>query len=595
MNYTCYWLRYPDLRHLAFLGLVRHYNEYGRFERRDLSCGSMSDARKLSNIEIMLRAGDVQSARDLIQRIDVDDDTVRMACYMMRYTDLRHLTLSGLREHFERHGRNEDRSHSCEGFSIDAIDTFRRHLANGERGVVVHPTFVKGIHQVVFGALVSNGKCYRNINSVDVYFHMSFHMHYTDATIGLFNRMVSLFPNASHYVKIDCDTYIKDQYALAMFLQARSPLYWGSCENTMNMLRVDGAPFSYAQGGIYSLSRSVVRPVVAQAAVIANSQNRMAIVGHLSNEDAMIGAACRRLNISLTCAGWVVSSFGYSSTSMAYHPHLPKCKMKEYGGSGPKHIDMVITACRGSCAHLVRNLQWFSSRNIVVHVHLYQKCGPNPPCLELGRLPLGSFRSVALENVGRCDHTMAHFMYKYYDSMADMVFFVKDTLSSWNFPKTSQSSMLSIASLYGYSCATPLYRESIGTMKSYLPKSYISPSVHASESDNGTAFLHISWEDFLRAHHVPKRRHLTVCYGGSYMVRRGLVRRHPKSLYGRVMASLSRGNNIVESHYMERLWAELFTDAYRMNCAKRSKMCITTYKKSMFCYGPEFLDVRGCL
>ena len=338
-----------------------------------------------------------------------------------------------------------------------------------------------------------------------------------------------------------------------------------------------------------------MRPVVAQAAVIANSQNRMAIVGHLSNEDAMIGAACRRLNISLTCAGWVVSSFGYSSTSMAYHPHLPKCKMKEYGGSGPKHIDMVITACRGSCAHLVRNLQWFSSRSIVVHVHLYQKCGPNPPCLELGRLPLGSFRSVALENVGRCDHTMAHFMYKYYDSMADMVFFVKDTLSSWNFPKTSQSSMLSIASLYGYSCATPLYRESIGTMKSYLPKSYISPSVHASESDNGTAFLHISWEDFLRAHHVPKRRHLTVCYGGSYMVRRGLVRRHPKSLYGRVMASLSRGNNIVESHYMERPWAELFTDAYRMNCAKRSKMCITTYKKSMFCYGPEFLDVRGCL
>ena len=594
MNYTCYWLTNTDLHHLAYHELIDHYALYGRFENRPMSCGNLNiHEKKFMRLNENLQNGNIIEVMKIMNKIDSEDSFVPLACYSMRYKDLRNFSANELRDHYEQFGKNEERSRSCEGFNIATIDKFRHSLITRKK---VSTKSIFGVsnkfHGVVFGALVSNAKCFRGISTIDVYFHFNIEhiQNILEATIGLFKKMVKLYPKASHYVKIDCDTYIKDQHALATFIKDRSPLYWGGCQNTLNMLRIDGKPLSYAQGGIYSLSARVVKYVIAQAQIIDNSQ----AIGPGHNEDAMIGAACKRLNISLTCAGWIVSNFGFSSTSIAYHPHLPKCNMKEYGGLTPKSIDLVITSCKGSCSHLARQIHWFTTHNMIVHVYLFEKCGVNSHCLNLANLAIASFRAIKISNVGRCDHTMAYFLQERYYSLSDIVFFVKDTLSSWNFPRTPKSSMLSIASLYGFSCATPLYKESLENMNRYLPKTYSSPSVHMHSSDD-TPFLYSSWEDFLYQHNVSQRQQLTVCYGGSYMVRPALIHKYPKYFFQKISMSLSRGNNIVESHYMERLWADLFTDSYGIYTKKRKKMCTIAYNKEVFCSASDYINVRGCI
>jgi phosphate transport system protein len=61
------------------------------------------------------------------------------------------------------------------------------------------------------------------------------------------------------------------------------------------------------------------------------------------------------------------------------------------------------------------------------------------------------------------------------------------------------------------------------------------------------------------ASHVETRRYLPVCYGGGFVATRPAVHRVPKIAWERIVESLSRGDNVEESHYMERMWAALLT------------------------------------
>jgi hypothetical protein len=61
------------------------------------------------------------------------------------------------------------------------------------------------------------------------------------------------------------------------------------------------------------------------------------------------------------------------------------------------------------------------------------------------------------------------------------------------------------------------------------------------------------------ASHVETRRYLPVCYGGGFVATRSAVHRVPVIAWRRIVESLSRGDNVEESHYMERMWAALLT------------------------------------
>ena len=68
---------------------------------------------------------------------------------------------------------------------------------------------------------------------------------------------------------------------------------------------------------------------------------------------------------------------------------------------------------------------------------------------------------------------------------------------------------------------------------------------------------------------LPPREHrrilaqalLPVCYGGVLAARTSRLLRVPRTVWQRMRASQSRGNNVEEAHYMERLWAPLLTPA----------------------------------
>ena len=58
---------------------------------------------------------------------------------------------------------------------------------------------------------------------------------------------------------------------------------------------------------------------------------------------------------------------------------------------------------------------------------------------------------------------------------------------------------------------------------------------------------------------VEERGFLPVCYGGGFVATRSAVHRVPKIAWERIVESLSRGDNVEEGHYMERMWAALLT------------------------------------
>jgi hypothetical protein len=53
-----------------------------------------------------------------------------------------------------------------------------------------------------------------------------------------------------------------------------------------------------------------------------------------------------------------------------------------------------------------------------------------------------------------------------------------------------------------------------------------------------------------------------VCFGGNFMTSLGTIQNSPVRNWTAIVDSLSRGDNIEEGHYMERLWAHLFSPAF---------------------------------
>ena len=53
---------------------------------------------------------------------------------------------------------------------------------------------------------------------------------------------------------------------------------------------------------------------------------------------------------------------------------------------------------------------------------------------------------------------------------------------------------------------------------------------------------------------------MPVCYRGSFAVQKKQFLNHRKEAWEKMVSSLSRGDNIAEGHYSERLWASILSD-----------------------------------
>ena len=139
----------------------------------------------------------------------------------------------------------------------------------------------------------------------------------------------------------------------------------------------------------------------------------------------------------------------------------------------------------------------------------------------------------------------------------------------------SMPEMISIAQTLGFACQ----EEQIW---GYSPDSFFK-ICHPSAYMNWTAMAPYSRESYVRlprddnsefssrngknlqeyiqnlAIPEPESGIAPMCFGGNFMFHAKYIRQHPKDLWERIEKSLSRGNNIAEGHYMERLWAHLLS------------------------------------
>ncbi|KAH8047230.1 hypothetical protein JL722_13214 [Aureococcus anophagefferens] len=209
----------------------------------------------------------------------------------------------------------------------------------------------------------------------------------------------------------------------------------------------------------------------------------------------------------------------------------------------------------------------------VREVYVYSKCGRAP----VGA-PNGSI-ATTLPNVGRCDHAYAHHVRRRRKRLRRLVFFLKDS--------SLHGSRADFRHLSVPACdmARAAARERAGLRLRPRPTSaaayhdtevlldfgHVAEHHHAWEqrgATNATApyFKHANVRAFLDAEPAVEAALrlgpvapcvAPVCYGGTFAAARDRILDVPEKAWAALERALTRGDNIEEGSFVERLWAPL--------------------------------------
>lgn len=184
------------------------------------------------------------------------------------------------------------------------------------------------------------------------------------------------------------------------------------------------------------------------------------------------------------------------------------------------------------------------------------KCG--------NRLPL---TNVSTRNVGRVDHSYLTYITRHYHDLADATLFVKD---SWTrqgdrdlfsrVPHLPLEEMRQRSD--GFQCGRQyLIWHDCSALGAFRIDRY---SKAWDRTTTGVRFKSrfASFHEFHRnmTARWSAKHSCAVCYGGVFAARRERIRRVPLATWEALRTSLERGDNIEESHFVERLWAMLLSD-----------------------------------
>ncbi len=231
-------------------------------------------------------------------------------------------------------------------------------------------------------------------------------------------------------------------------------------------------------------------------------------------------------------------------------------------------ISVVLAFCLGDLAWLRSYLQGFEIQNITI----VSKCGLQP---KAEHLPEGAV-VIQMENVGRSDHTIAHWMTKLVQSEKEafntkdeeIILFLKDNLLV-HAPGTMRSlaTLLNITSSDGFGCALEPKGRSFLHLTDFLTHFHMGgykgavKGKNRPQNDYKEAVFkskHVNMAAWLRDMGISLPRPLTpVCYGGIFAVKKSQIAKVPKHIWSNMESSLARGDNIEEGHFAERTWAGL--------------------------------------
>lgn len=244
----------------------------------------------------------------------------------------------------------------------------------------------------------------------------------------------------------------------------------------------------------------------------------------------------------------------------------------------------------------------YNNMNISIKsVHIISKCG-----VAVEGIP-ESLKAITtievLPNVGRCDHSYAHYINTILDKHVpvpppksesqkseeqnSVVLFLKDDMSNGNIHQgphvrnswNDMESMVRVAtSSNGFACGTVIkpdatvgrssYHKTDGLMTFAMKRYKRTGQGTANETtmfESNFANLQ-SFVDKLDIGPLPKV--VQVCYGGVFAASVSSIRKTKASVWKTSENILSRGDNIQEGHYMERTWGMLLAaplETYQMD------------------------------
>ena len=301
------------------------------------------------------------------------------------------------------------------------------------------------------------------------------------------------------------------------------------------------------------------------------------------------------------------------STDNRGHPAL-------HAGDRPLgETEIVLAYCSASLAWLMGTLDKLSQVGAnVTRVNVVAKCGkkprarppaaPSPPepvraarpadapapsrlSAWAGASELPRHATVeTVENVGRNDHTFARFLAARYCTLPASILFLKDTSMGYENGEETVLAPIGVtrlaqglsASRDGFACgshlagmlgarASRLWHVAVEAdefqMDDYHVQHDQNPKTRRANVDAFRAaqrpLRQFSRAVFSPVTHarVDAARHAVrlVCYGGTFAATATAVRRTPRSDWIALRDALTRGDNIEEGHFAERLWAVLLS------------------------------------
>lgn len=206
-------------------------------------------------------------------------------------------------------------------------------------------------------------------------------------------------------------------------------------------------------------------------------------------------------------------------------------------------VALVVSRC-------TEDVTWAAAWKDEFDVFVYSKCSDTRPLFD-GAIWL------TLPNVGRESHTYLTHIIENYDKLHEVTIFLQGRIDDAHaYPKDQLRKYIEPAKQRGFSAShlmlvQPSHWNDIDFLS--LPK--YAPKVRSGELRKGRQRLLEYANTFFGKMPVMAVSTYTGCFAAS----RAAIRRRPRSFYEELRATIADHNDPEEGHYLERLWAHMFS------------------------------------
>ena len=278
-------------------------------------------------------------------------------------------------------------------------------------------------------------------------------------------------------------------------------------------------------------------------------------------------------------------------------------------------IHLVISFCEESMSWIFDYID--TNRFYIQDIIIYSKCEQEIPHSEFVTFSNAAPTTIQqLPNVGRCDHTYATYILEHYEYIQssdqkhqnDIIFFIKDNDYHHDQFYTF-SEIFTFTVQTGFGCVEKpvcdCNNDQCNAHKD-IPLAFhgqkqlntFSINTHnrmERDHESKSAFKTKTYKKFKdwkdgMGFHIPRSVAIPVCYGGMFAIQQKQILNQSKQVWENVVNSLGRGNNIVEGHFAERIWAAALSESNE-EYAKVVSDAVMTHVNGLF----ECWNRRGML